>query len=113
MSVDAIAILVTIGVIGVIVITILSVWAIATLTANLKNERKNKEDTISELKARIAKLEDADADKIPVNSHLYKEFIDEIQAHGIAMQEHARVQRELLHQLRRGNVRIDKKNNGN
>ena len=88
-------------------VVFLAGWNISRLKSKLESEHEYR----ARLEERIAKLEEEDADNVP-NGYLFKDFVDNIQAHNIAMQEHARVQRELLHQLRRGNVRIDKKNNG-
>ena len=77
---------------------------IERLKANLESEKEYRDM----LEDRIEKLEAADAQNVP-GGNLFKDFVDNIQAHNIAMQEHARVQRELLHQLRRGNVRFEKK----
>ena len=108
MSAYEIVVIIIFAVVGIIVLTALSVWAITKLVERNRHLEENNQ----KLEERIAKLEDADAANVP-SGYLFKDFVDNINAHNIAMQEHARVQRELLHQLRRGNVRIDKKNNGN
>ena len=79
----------------------------------LKSKLESEQEYRDKLEARIAKLEDADAENMP-GGYLFKEYLDNVNALNISTQENARVITELLNQLKNGNVRVNyKKNNGN
>lgn len=98
MSIYEIAILVSIAVIGVMVITGLAVWAIATLTANLKNERNRN----MSLEDRIAKLEEA-TDK-PIGYNQMAAF-DELTAFLVGIEKRCQIAREFSNAAKRGNFK--------
>ena len=77
---------------------------IERLKAKLENEMEYRD----KLEERIEKLEAADAQNVP-GGYLFKDYVDNVNALTIRIQEIARVQNELLKQLRNGNVRLGQK----
>ena len=77
---------------------------IERLKAKLENEMEYRD----KLEERIEKLEAADAQNVP-GGYLFKEYVDNMNALNIRIQESARVQNELMNQLKNGNVRLGQK----